>query len=132
MVVDACSSCEHSQETDTPWPERETINVGYQLFLKEDHLNTYEDRYLLERMKKIIAAQKEGKILVAAYLDGTCLPTREDLGLEIERPSSPYDYMVGKAGCLTYHAGLSLYIFTTRAGGRLPPVLIIIRPPQLG
>jgi hypothetical protein len=95
-------------------------------------MNTYEDRYLLERMKKIIAAQKESKILVAAYTDGTGLPIREDLGLEIERAPSPYDYTVGKVGYLTYHAGLSLYIFTPRAGGRLPPVLANKRPLQLG
>lgn len=94
-------------------------------------MNTYEDRYLLERMKKIIAAQKEGKVIISAYADGTGLPTREDLGLEIERAPSPYDYTVGKAGYLTYHAGLSAYLFTPRAGGKLPAILAGYRPLQL-
>ena len=43
-------------------------------------MNVYEDKYLREKVNRIIAKQKEGKIIIAAYKDGCGLPSREDLG----------------------------------------------------
>ena len=48
-------------------------------------MNVYEDKYLREKVNRIIARQKEGKIVIAAYKDGSCLPAREDLGQELTR-----------------------------------------------
>jgi len=46
-------------------------------------MNIYEDKYLREKVKHIIDRQKDGKIIVAAYQDGTCMPAKEDLGIEL-------------------------------------------------
>jgi hypothetical protein len=34
---------------------------------QEEHMNFYEDKYLREKINRIIARQKEGKIVIAAY-----------------------------------------------------------------
>ena len=54
-------------------------------------MNIYEDKYLREKVNRIIARQKEGKIVIAAYKDGSGLPAREDLGQELTRAAYPYD-----------------------------------------
>ena len=43
-------------------------------------MSVYEDKYLREKVNRIIAKQREGKVVIAAYKDGTGLPAREDLG----------------------------------------------------
>jgi hypothetical protein len=50
---------------------------------QEEQMNIYEDKYLREKVNRIIARQKEGKIIIAAYKDGSGLPAREDLGQEL-------------------------------------------------
>ena len=50
-------------------------------------MNIYEDKYLREKVNRIIARQKEDKIIIAAYKDGSGLPAREDLGQELTRAS---------------------------------------------
>ena len=37
-------------------------------------MNVYEDKYLREKVNRIIARQKEGKVVIAAYKDGSGLP----------------------------------------------------------
>ena len=86
-------------------------------------MNAYEDKYLREKINRIIARQKEGKLVVAAYKDGSGLPSREDLGQELMRAAYPYDYQVGKAGFLKYDSDLGAYLFTAKAGEKLPTVL---------
>ncbi len=61
-------------------------------------MNVYEDKYLREKGNRIIARQKEGKIVITVHKDGSSLPAREDLGKELTREAYPYDYAVGKAG----------------------------------
>jgi hypothetical protein len=90
-------------------------------------MNVYEDKYLREKVNRIIARQKEGKVIIAAYKDGSGLPAREDLGQELTRASYPYDYAVGKAGFLNYDAELGAYLFTAKPGEKLPPVLASYR-----
>ena len=65
-------------------------------------MNMYEDKYLREKVIRIITRQKEGKIVIAMHKDDSGLPSREDLGQELSRAAHPYDYAVGKAGFLTY------------------------------
>ena len=36
-------------------------------------MNVYEDKYLRDKVNRIIARQKEGKIVIAAYKDGSGL-----------------------------------------------------------
>ena len=91
-------------------------------------MNIYEDKYLREKINRIIARQKEGKIIIASYQDGSGLPTREDLGQELTRASYPYDYAVGKAGFLNYSSELSAYLFTAKPGEKLPLVLVNYQP----
>ena len=38
-------------------------------------MNVYEDKYLREKVNRIIARQKEGKFVIAAYKDGSGLTT---------------------------------------------------------
>jgi hypothetical protein len=95
---------------------------------QEEQMNIYEDKYLREKVNRIIARQKEGKIVIAAYKDGSGLPAREDLGQELTRATYPYDYAVGKAGFLNYDSELGAYLFTAKAGEKLPPVLANYRP----
>jgi hypothetical protein len=41
---------------------------------EEDYGNVYGDKLLREKVNRIIVKQKEGNILVAAYMNGTGLP----------------------------------------------------------
>ena len=91
-------------------------------------MNVYEDKYLREKVNRIIARQKEGKIVIAAYKDGSGLPAREDLGQELTRAAYPYDYAVGKAGFLKYDSELGAYLFTAKPGEKQPLVLANYRP----
>jgi len=91
-------------------------------------MNVYEDKYLREKVNRIIARQKEGKIVIAAHKDGSGLLTREDLGQELTRAAYPYDYAVGKAGFLKYDSELGAYLFIAKSGEKLPPVLANYRP----
>ena len=86
-------------------------------------MNVYEDKYLREKVNRIIARQKEGKIVIATHKDGSGLPTRENLGQELTRAAYPYDYAVGKAGFLKYDSELGAYLFTAKSGEKLPSVL---------
>ena len=95
-------------------------------------MNVYEDKYLREKVNRIIARQKEGKIIIAAYKDGSGLPAREDLGQELTRAAYPYDYAVGKAGFLNYDSELGAYLFTAKSGEKLPQVLANYRILTLG
>lgn len=83
----------------------------------------YEDKYLREKVNRIIVKQRGGKIIIAAYKDGSGLPAREDLGAEVVRAAYPYDYTVGSFGFLKYDSELSAYIFTAKPDAKLPPVL---------
>jgi hypothetical protein len=91
-------------------------------------MNVYEDKYLRDKVNRIIARQKEGKIVVAAFKDGSGLPAKEDLGQELIRAAYPYDYAVGKAGFLKYDSELGVYLFIARSNEKLPPVLANYRP----
>ena len=55
-------------------------------------MNIYEDKYLREKVNRIIARQKEGKVVIASYKDGSGLPAREDLGPELTR-AAPHTIM---------------------------------------
>ena len=77
-------------------------------------MNVYEDKYLREKVNRIIARQKEGKIVIAAHKDGSGVPTREDLGQEMTRATYPYDYAVGKAGFLNCDSELGATVPTSR------------------
>jgi len=91
-------------------------------------MNVYEDKYLREKVNRIIARQKEGKIVIAANKDGSGLPAREELGQELTRVAYPYDYAVGKVGFLKYDSELGAYLFTAKSGEKLPQVLANYRP----
>jgi len=86
-------------------------------------MNVYEDKYLREKVNRIIARQKEGKIVVAAYKDGSGLPCKDDFGKDLTRAAFPYDYAVGKAGFLKYDSELGAYLFTAKSDEKLPQVL---------
>ena len=93
-------------------------------------MKPYEDAYLRKRVGAIIERQKQGKIVIAAYEDGTGLPTRQDL--PGTKPSSyPHDYTVGDCGYLDYDNQLGMYIFTPKPGADLPKVLARYRPVAL-
>ncbi len=81
-----------------------------------------------EKVNRIIARQKEGKIVIASCKDGSGLPCQEDLGEELVRAAYPYDYAVGKIGFLNYDSGLGAYLFTAKADEKLPQVLANYRP----
>ncbi|MBI4928338.1 MAG: hypothetical protein HY835_11270 [Anaerolineae bacterium] len=85
-------------------------------------MNVYEDKYLREKLNRIIAKQREGKVVIAAYKDGTGLPAREDLG-DLGRAAYPYDYTVGSFGYLKYDSDLGAYLFTAKPDAKVPPVL---------
>jgi len=99
-------------------------------------LNTkqpYTDQYLRERVSKVIQAQKKGKILVAAYKDGTGLPTREDLSdLRYAANLHPHSYIVGNSGFLDYESDLGMYSFFPKGNQALPAVLRNQKPLALG
>lgn len=65
-------------------------------------MNVYEDKYLRDKISLIIAWQKEGKVVISAYKDGSGLPAREDLGQALARAAYLYDYAVGNSGFLNY------------------------------
>ena len=94
-------------------------------------MKTYEDKYLREKVNRIIARQKEGQVVIAAYKDGTGLPAREEFGQELTRAAYPYDYAVGKAGFLKYDSELGGYLFTPKPEERLPAFLSDYRPLSL-
>ena len=91
-------------------------------------MKTYEDKYLREKVNRIIERQKEGQIVIAAYKDGSGLPSREDFGQELTRAAYPYDYAVGKAGFLKYDSELGAYLFTPKPGEKPPPCWQTIVP----
>ena len=96
----------------------------------EEHMNPYEDAYLRKRVGAIIERQKQGKIIIAAYEDGTSLPTRQDL--PDTKPSLyPHDYLVGDCGYLDYDNQLGMYIFTPKPSSDPPKVLARYRPVAL-
>lgn len=95
-------------------------------------MNVYEDKYLREKVNRIIARQKECETIIAAYKDGCGLASREDLGQELTRAAYPYDYAVGKAGFLNYDSELGAYLFTAKSGEKLPQVLANYRILTLG
>jgi len=111
---------------------KQTLVIQSTSIPKEDHMNVYEDKYLREKVNRIITRQKEGKIIIAAYKDGSGLPAREDLGQELTRAAYPYDYAVGKAGFLKYDSELGAYLFTAKSGEKLPQVLANYRVLSLG
>lgn len=86
-------------------------------------MSIYEDKFLREKVNRIIAKQREGKVVIAAYKDGTGLPAREDLG-ELGRAAYPYDYTVGGFGFLKYDSDLGAYLFTAKPDAKLPPALV--------
>jgi len=76
-------------------------NVGYSFYLcylQEKHISVYEDKYLRENVNRLIAKQRGGKFIIAAYKDGSGLPAREDLGAELGRAAFPYDYTMDSFG----------------------------------
>ncbi len=91
-------------------------------------MNVYEDKYLREKVAKIIAKQKEGKIVISASSNEYGLPGREDLGPGLVRASYPFDYAVGRAGFLKYDPELGAYIFTANENEKLPAVLTAYKP----
>lgn len=90
-------------------------------------MNVYEDKHLREKVNRIIAKQREGKIVVAAYKDDTGLPVRDELGVVLGRAAYPYDYTVGSFGFLKYDSELGAYLFTAKPDTALPPVLVEYR-----
>ena len=94
-------------------------------------MNVYEDKYLREKLNRIIAKQKEGKIVVAAYKDGSGLPAREDLGHALARASYPYDYSVGNAGFLNYDSDIGAYLYTAKPGAKQPEAIARYHPISL-
>jgi hypothetical protein len=93
-------------------------------------MKLYEDTYLRQRVGAVIERQKQGKIVIAAYDDGTGLPTRQDLPT-IKATQYPHDYAVGDCGYLNYDSQLGAYIFTQKPGADLPKVLANYRPLSL-
>ena len=91
-------------------------------------MNVYEDKYLREKVNRIITRQKEGKIIIAAYKDGSGLPCKDDFGNDLTRAAFPYDYAVGKSGFLKYDPELGAYLFTATGDGKLPQILANYRP----
>ncbi|PKO16697.1 MAG: hypothetical protein CVU39_07690 [Chloroflexi bacterium HGW-Chloroflexi-10] len=86
-------------------------------------MNQHEDKYLREKINRIIERQKEGKIIIASHKDGSGLPTREDLEQGLIRAAHPYDYAVGKAGFLKYDSEIGMYEFIVNPGEKQPSVL---------
>ena len=94
-------------------------------------MKPYEDAHLRQRVGAVIEQQKQGKIVIASYEDGTGLPTREDLP-GLKRSPYPHDYAVGEIGYLDYDSQLGAYIFTPKLGADLPKVLAHYQPFTLG
>ncbi len=91
-------------------------------------MQVYEDKYLYEKVAKIIARQKEGKVIIAANRNEFGLLCREDLGPGLVRAPYPFDYAVGRAGFLKYDPEITAYVFTARENEKLPAVLAAYRP----
>ena len=51
-------------------------------------MNVYEDKYLREKVNHIIAAQKEGEIIIAANKEGYGLTERANRGKQKTRAQS--------------------------------------------
>ena len=94
-------------------------------------MNVYEDKYLRDKISRIIARQKEGKVIIAAYKDGSGFPAREDLGQALARAAYPYDYAVGNAGYLNYDSELGAYLYIAKPGVKQPEVIIRYQPLSL-
>lgn len=94
-------------------------------------MNVYEDKYLRDKISRIIARQKEGKVVIAAYKDGSGLPAREDLGQALARAVYPYDYAVGNAGFLNYDSELGAYLYIAKPGVKQPEVITHYQPLSL-
>lgn len=94
-------------------------------------MNVYEDKYLRDKISRIIARQKEGKVVIAAYKDGSGLPAREDLGQALARAAYPYDYAVGNAGFLNYDSELGAYLYIAKPGVKQPEVIARYQPLSL-
>jgi hypothetical protein len=90
----------------------------------------YEDSYLAQKVRTIIALQQQGNIILAGYQDGTGLPTVHELEKR-ERTSYPHDFVVGDdLGFLDYTG--SHYIFIPTPGKKMPKALEGYKPLQLG
>ena len=85
-------------------------------------MQPYEDAYLRQRVGAVIQLQKQRKVVIAAYQDGTGLPTRQDLP-NLRPSASPHDYAVGDTGYLDYDGQVGAFIFTHRPGADLPKAL---------
>jgi len=94
-------------------------------------MKPYEDTYLQKRVIAVIERQKQGKIVIAAYEDGTGIPTRQDLPT-LKAAQYPHDYAVSDCGYLNYDSQLGAYIFTQKPGADLPKALAHYRPLMLG
>lgn len=55
------------------------LNVSY-FTIQEEQMNWYADKHLRDKISRIIAQQKEGQVVIAAYKDLRGLPTRKELG----------------------------------------------------
>jgi hypothetical protein len=106
------------------------FNVSHFNF-QEEQMNVYEDKYLRDKISRIIARQKDGKVVIAAYKDGSGLPAREDLGQALARAAFPYDYAVGNAGFLNYDSELGAYLYIAKPGVKLPEVISRYQPLSL-
>jgi len=91
----------------------------------------YEDKYLRDKIHRIITRQKEGKVVIAAYKDGSGLPAREDLGHALARAAYPYDYAVGNSGFLNYDSEIGAYLYTAKPGVKQPEVITRYQPLSL-
>ena len=94
-------------------------------------MNVYEDKYLRDKISRIITRQKEGKVVIAAYKDGSGLPAREDLGQALARAAYPYDYAVGNSGFLNYDSELGAYLYIAKPGVKQPEVITRYQPLSL-
>ena len=94
-------------------------------------MQSYEDKHLRDKVNRIIARQKDGQIILAAYSDGSGLLSREELGLEVTRAAYPYDYAVGKIGFLKYDSALGAYLYTPKPGEKQPSALANYHPLSL-
>jgi len=94
-------------------------------------MKPYEDTYLQKRVIAVIERQKQGKIVIAAYEDGTGIPTRQDLPT-LKAAQYPHDYAVSDCGYLNYDSQLGAYIFTQKPGADLPKALAHYRTLALG
>ena len=69
-------------------------------------MNVYEDKCLREKVNHIIAAQKEGKIIIAAYKDGCGLTERANRGKQKTRVRNTLVFLVAGSGFEPLTSGL--------------------------